>query len=334
MVQFYLPWLVLSAWILTILGCQGSPPAPSSGTARPDTADRSCDDSQLAADCEDDDFGDDDARDRSDDDDEGGSESEGDGDTNDFLQSLLGGGGLPGGDDSGLAGGDPGDGGGGGSPDEISYLTGRKAPYTSGKLNLAGESLVREKLNRSDGFFHCPGDSFLIGLNAMFEPEEEDREFRAVCQFFQTGDGRPVKKVGCKTTSKAYNRPAQVNANFSCSEGSYLAGIKGSFDDKTKDRLMQFECCEMKTWTGRGVSYAKVEKGSLGFSTCYERINVDLAQAVPDFAQFVNDEVNEIRQELTFQCQQNMMLHSVKSIFISGHQDRRYSFRCCELQVD
>lgn len=249
----------------------------------------------------------------------------------DFLSALLGGGKKSGSSGSGSgADAEKID------PAQVNYLSSRQSPYLTGKLNSATGELMDQLYHTQDPYFHCPGDSFLIGLHAGFEAEEEDRRFKAVCQFFETADKKPIKKNSCKTTSRPYNTPGLMTANFTCDEGSFLAGIYASFDESTKDRLLSFECCQMQSWNNKPVNFTSSEKGSPADMLCNERINADRAQMDREgqLAEMVNDEVNPIRQELKFECKANTMLKTISSTYMSGHYDRRYSFRCCELKVN
>lgn len=248
-----------------------------------------------------------------------------DADINAFMQSFMNPNAGQAGEDGGVPSGDP---------KAVGYITNRKSSYTSPKLNDATGLLLKETYGSNERFYHCPGDSFLIGLKAKFEPEGEDREFHARCQFFETGDGKPIKKTECKTSSNPYNKAGQISAEFSCEEGTYLAGIRATFDSATKDRQMYFECCKMQTWDDKPVKMIDGEEGTPNYLACQTRIPAAKAQMIPDLAELVNDEVNELRQDLDFECKMGMMLRLIRSTFISDKHDRRFSFRCCSLSLE
>jgi hypothetical protein len=206
------------------------------------------------------------------------------------------------------------------------------APYRTPYLNLTGQDLPYLLLGKdpNDHFYHCPDQSFVVGMESTYDMDGEDRAFRLMCGFFETMDGENIIKKSCTLESAPYNTPKESLSQFQCPEGRYLAGIRGTYDGEAKDRLLFFECCQIGAKVGQ-IEKSLGKEGSPENISCTQRVNQERGSLAEALYPLINDEVNPYQQPFRFQCPANTILSTIRSSYFDGKSDRRYSFRCCPM---
>ena len=201
-------------------------------------------------------------------------------------------------------------------------------PYFTTKLNDPKEKVLPATDSAAVRPFHCPGDSFYVGEQSTYD--EEDRVFKAACIFFEDGTERPVKKGECKIYEPA--NKAQRPVEFKCPKDTFLAGQLSTFEEAEKDRIYQFECCQMQNWDGKTISILKAQTES-GQS-------VDYCQEVrrQGYTAKPNLDVNLPKDPVNFTCDDGEVLTSITSEYRGWSEDnegdRRYSFKCCKVGIN
>ena len=232
-----------------------------------------------------------------------------------------------------------------GDPSEVIYLTGGLGSYLSPLQNEPKEDVE----------YSCPGDSFLIGEKSEWDRGEDsgDRTYQFRCQFLTDGQGLPIRKTKCSLSDPI----SDGVIDFSCPVGKYLAGQVSSYNEETKNRTYQYECCEARSEQNGeklspNIGTSQITGETLEMCTTdKDRVPAQL-QSHPIFTSQVNVDVNNRMGSLDYDCsaaailpQGGMrinletedipyaILNRVKSTFYPDAQDRRHSFYCCQLQV-
>ncbi|MFK7825441.1 MAG: hypothetical protein AB8G05_14910 [Oligoflexales bacterium] len=230
-----------------------------------------------------------------------------------------------------------------GDPNQVIYLKGSIGSYLSPMQNNPKGAVS----------YHCPGDSFLAGEKSEWNNDDNnrDRTYQFRCQFLTDGQGVLIRKSECSLSDPI----SDTVLDYSCPDDKYLAGQVSSYNEQSKDRVFQYECCEAR-------SEQSGEKLTSNFETLQTGQELEMCAsneaeipaatgAFPGFKP--NIEVNKRMSELDYNCTgagllplgglvvnfevlpiPNAILKRVKSTFYPDVQDRRHSFYCCQLKVD
>jgi hypothetical protein len=196
--------------------------------------------------------------------------------------------------------------------------------------------------------FSCPGNSVISGLASSYDDASKDRIHTALCLFYMDMQRQSVRKLDC--TSHQETGELQGTREFSCPAGKILAGFSSTYEAAKFDRKVTYQCCTMESADHKPVVYNE-EK-------CTNRVPMGLREQLsaywmkrynlPNFGGLsVNDEVNDWKMQLGFTCQfavsydaasgiqhlYGASMRKISSIYSTTHQDRRYSFQCCQLTV-
>lgn len=232
-----------------------------------------------------------------------------------------------------------------GDPTQVIYLSGSIGSYFSPVQNDP----------EGEVDFICPGDSFLSGENSKwdFDTGSQDRTHRFRCRFLTDGQGVPIRKSNCSVSDPIND----ATLDYSCSDGKFLSGVTSTFNQQTKDRSYEFECCEARSQQENTLLTPNkeiLEEGGDAIEMCH---NAETSVIRPDPSNpdpsLVNVEVNSVLSEADFNCSgaalqpfggglvidyttvplEHAILKRVRSSLKLDNQDRRYSFYCCQLQV-
>lgn len=169
------------------------------------------------------------------------------------------------------------------------------------------------KVDNNSFKFLCPGGSFLVGLETKYE--NKVRRFRFACSFYETAQGKLIRKTVEKCNSKDWDNKAHDPGKSACKEGEFIAGLNSTYKSTT------------------GANTALQDDQQFKGICC--------APESPDKASIVSDSCTASKALNTVQgnsgltlCENDMALQEISTTFqpLSGDSDRIVSFKCCRLK--
>lgn len=216
---------------------------------------------------------------------------------------------------------------------QLSQHLGTRATYLTTRLNETGGPLPEAAI--SNLVWKCPGDSILTGMEATYVKENKDRQFHLACAFLEDGQGRPISRQTCNTSSAS---TGNIDFTLACPDGTFPAGLQST--KLATDRSFQFYCCELANVEGKKVIIPKVDKGDgLGSRSACDDSMAGLAAKL--YGLLPNRQVNiagDTSTPLSYTCpidaqqgETNKVLTGFNTEYYKEDQDRRWGFDCCQL---
>lgn len=265
------------------------------------------------------------------------------------LSSLLQGLGASSSGGSGSGGGSGGSSSEASSPNAISWSTRFGEPFLSFQLfgpkqNYLNQNSISSNAATSSDTYHCPGDSFLVGFRGIYSTTAGDRQMQAYCQFFEDGNGSPIKKSNCEL---APGLTAGVDAknDFLCPNGKFLAGLATTWDESKSDRNYSFECCTASTQSSTKLAFLTstdsttsqvvttcenllyASGNTLQANAAHGTLDLHCAGSSPNYSTGQMDPMPSVMQSITT----SYMSHT--SAEGEAQNDRAWSFQCCAMGV-
>ncbi len=214
---------------------------------------------------------------------------------------------------------------------QLSQHLGTRATYLTTRLNELGGPLPQAAI--SNLIWKCPGDSILTGMQATYA--NKDRKFQLACSFLEDGQGRPISRETCNTSSAS---TGNVDFTLACPDGTFPAGLQST--KLATDRSFQFYCCELANVEGKKVITPNIDRGDgLGPRKACDDPMAGLAAKL--YGLLPNRQVNDAGDTstpLSYTCpidaqqgETNKVLTGFSTEYYKDDQDRRWGFDCCQL---
>lgn len=223
----------------------------------------------------------------------------------------------------------------GGSVDEVSWdARFAEDPYITSYLNELRGSAYEH--------YMCPQNSFMVGQYSLYHQHEEgtewsDRQYKMVCQYLSDGTGRPLERENdsaCVAATKT-EFPENYKEEYTCPEGTFLAGHFTNYISAKSMRKHSFACCKVKHPDDLSTSFHQYEVYGLEHAGTQKNC-------------FSNaDATSYLRRNFWhYQCPENSLLNKVTitnvpetsktssyTTYESKPEDPLFGYECCEVGV-